>query len=269
MKIRTSRAIYALLLTGCLVTFAADAFASLVFNQSADDTTNPDDSRRPTGAAISSFGTGVGSLQIATADDFLLRINTSLQSVIFWGLEENDPTSGKATWDGTLTYAVWADTGGLMPNSTFIAGGQGREINKTLRQAGLVNNTDPTRPVTYDQYEYSFELDSFVTLSANIRYWLSLYLGEVGNITNSEGFNWQNTLTDGVAASFPNTSSAGLYSTLGANLIPPDPASWNSNGTEPLAFQLFGTAVPLPTTMALLAPMLLVSALWGRRRGPR
>lgn len=195
-----------------------------------------------------------------------LCLNTSLQSVIFWELEENDPTRGKATWDGTLTYAIWADTGGLMPSSNFIAGGQGKEINKTLRQTDLINNTDPTQPVTYDQYEYSFELNSFVTLSANTRYWLSLYLGEVDNITNSEGFNWQNTLTDGIAALFPGTASGGLYSTVNGNNIPPDPASWGPNGTQSLAFQLYGVPVPLPTTLALFAPMLLVSALWRRRR---
>lgn len=270
MKTRTRRAINALVLIGCLVTFATDAFAILVFDQSADDELHPGDSSRPEGAGNSQFvyrPTGQ-VFQVATADDFMLQFNTSLQSVVFWELEENDPSGGKAIWDGTLTYGIWADTGGLEPRSNFIAAGQGKAITKTLRKTGLINTTNLLEPVTYDQYEYSFELDSFVGLSAGTRYWLSLYLGDVGNITFSEALNWQTTATDGINALFPGTATAGLYSTVNGNDIPPDAASWGPNGTQPLAFQLYGE-ISLPTTMALLAPMLLVSGLWGRRRSPR
>lgn len=270
MKTRTRRAINALVLVGCLVTLATDAFAILVFDQSADDAIHPGDSSRPEGATNSQFVYKPTNevFQVATADDFMLEFNTSLQSVVFWELEENDSIGGKATWDGTLTYGIWADTGGLMPSSDFIVAGQGREITKKLRQTGLVNTTNPLDPVTYDQYEYSFELESFVGLSKNTRYWLSLYLGQVGNITNSEGLNWQSTATDGINALFPDATAAGLFSTVNADLVPPNPASWGPNGTLPLAFQLYGV-IPLPPTLALLAPMLLVSALRGRRRSPR
>jgi hypothetical protein len=111
-------------------------------------------------------------------------------------------------------------------------------------------------------------LGSIVGLSANTRYWLSLYLGDISNTTHSAGFVWQSTATDGIESLFPGTAEGGLYSTGNANNIPPQSPVWGANGTVPLAFQLYGE-IPLPTTMALLAPMLLVSALWRRRRIPR
>jgi hypothetical protein len=101
MKTRSSKAINALVLIGCLVTFATDAFAILVFDQSADDTVNPDDSIRPEGATNTSFNFRGNFFQVATADDFMLEFPTYLQSVVFWELEENDPVEGPAVWDGS------------------------------------------------------------------------------------------------------------------------------------------------------------------------
>ncbi len=210
---------------------------------------------------------------MAATDNFYFETKhdtVQLQQVTLWVLE--GPSS---VWDETLRYAIWQDMSNS-PSTDLVASG---ELTQAEVRAGAVTRTrvvdadgNPSRvqvndspPIFYDQYEYSFELESLVGLSGRTPYWLSIYLGQVGNIGDTPGFFWQQTAASplkelGLPRGNPHVMS-------NADVAPPDtPECVFEEGNPPwcnvntvnaaadLRFQL--VAAPIPGTAVLIAPMI-------------
>jgi hypothetical protein len=234
------------------------------------DTPDADNPRNPTGfnGVLSSGGAGFA---LAAADNFLFPVDANLKQVTFWSLEENDPSGGPAVWDKTLRYAIWQDVGNT-PSNLILGWGeftaaevdQGA-VTKTLLRENIQTNVSP--PTFFDQYEYSFALETLVGLSANTAYWISIYLGQASNLTNSIALGWQQTsarpLEDmGLPHGNPHV-------TLGAEDIPPDYPSWLNVSvtaeTADLRFQLIADKVPIPSTALLIAPLIGIGLMRSKR----
>jgi hypothetical protein len=247
------------LLTGAallaLIALPSGAFGgpTLVFDQY-----DPADARQNRGVSISGIESGL--LQLTSADDFILADFVNLSHVVFWSLEENDPAAGPAVWDGTLEYAIWQDSGAMVPASTTPSDwiGSGQNVSRVKQETGITGQTG----ATFDQYQYSFDLESTVGLSGNTRYWLSIYLGQIDNATSALTLNWQQSDLDGFAGFYP-VASAQPITTNNADNLPP--ANWGSPAAfyQSLSMQLYGT-VPVPATTLLLLPFLGIG-IWLRR----
>ncbi len=209
----------------------------------------------------------------SAADDFRIgdpgeRLGLERASILT--LEPNDPSTGDiSVWDGTLKYAIWLDNGSGMPEVDAIAVGNGVNVVKagTGRTGIQVLPDPPTGPDLYDQYEYSFELESTVGLSGGSRYWMSIYLGQVeGMTTNTAGILWQQVVT----SSIPD--GVGFAPVVASNGLTLPPAENFSGGigwyqdnpsASSLQFRLYGY-VPLPETLWLVLAAL--AAMTGQRR---
>jgi hypothetical protein len=168
-----------------------------------------------------------------------------------------------------LEYAIWQDTGSIapMPSNEPIgepgAAGSGLRVSKTLGEQGI-----EIQGVTYDQYQYSFELEAAVGLSGNTRYWFSIYLGQPTNLTLSTGFLWQQTDASGIAAISPAAIDGSPFLTLDADTLPP--ATWQSlSPARNLALRFYGERMPVVGTNWLLAPVVMALIAWRQSRGTR
>lgn len=154
--------------------------------------------------------------------DFILSqdIGTRLTDVHFWTFE------APGAWDGTLDYFVFANAGG-QPASTPFAQGAGANVVKTATG---------NQPLGFNEYAYSFDLQTPLDLSANTTYWLGLHLSS--NFDRDEIY-WSTT-TPGVGST-GQESSGGTFN------------NWSNNG-EHHAFYLTGQKVPEPASvLGLLA----------------
>jgi hypothetical protein len=195
---------------------------------------------------------GTYPFDAAAADDFEIAAPFALERVIFWAFEEVG-----SSWDGTLSYAIWEDSGLVAPETTAIANAtvSASAFDKTLESTGVVFGG-----ATYNQYRYEFDVMPISGLQANQRYWLSIYLGTPTGLTNSNGFLWQQTsisvlASDGTPDVLRNAAAA-----------PPATADWLALSGSNLAFQLEGRT-PIPGTAVLMLPLLGIAALLRRRAG--
>jgi PEP-CTERM motif len=157
------------------------------------------------------------------AEDFSVASATTLAGAHFWTVEYG-------AWDGTLTWYVFADNGGL-PGSA-LATGNGINVVKTA-----TGNTVFGGP----QYEYSFDFDNPLALTGGTAYWFGLHLSSDFDL---DRIGWQLTL--------PGLGTYGAHSHLGTF------DNWIGNGGQH-AFYLTdtSTAVPEPSTFVMLGATLL------------
>lgn len=212
---------------------------------------------------VSSFGNGmnisdflVGGTAVAaatSADDFELPQDAVLERMNFWAAQA--PTT---QWGGTLEYAIWVDTGAFAPLNTPLASGTGQNVVATPTGA-----TGSSAVIgAFDQYEYSFDLESTVGLSGNTRYWISVYLGQISDPSGNKVILWQQTGSSGM---LPSLIDGSPHLATQANL--PPPRTWNGGAPGAnlnTAFQLFGSSVPTPpVSLLLIGPLAFLMA---RRR---
>ncbi len=138
------------------------------------------------------------------AEDFVLAADTNLTSVRFWTLE------GVPGWDGTCTYAIHGDAGGV-PGGVLDSGSVA--LTRT--------NLGPASGLTW--YENDFDLPAPLNLTAGTTYWLALHMS-ADCVTRDEVF-W-----DGTGAGFGLTGVEDFECTGGP---------WPANPTQH-AFQLYG-----------------------------
>jgi hypothetical protein len=238
------------------------------FDQFVPSPDTPDAARPQNPSGINGIFSSAGAgFALSAADNFLFPFDVYLKRVTFWTLEENDPTGGAVIWDRTLRYAIWQDVGNA-PGSELLGWGeftaaevdQGA-VSKTLRQTGVQTNISPA--LFFDQYEYSFELESLIGLSADTPYWISIYLGQPSNLTNSKAILWQQT--EATPLEDLGLPHGNPHVTFSADSIPPLSPSWlnvNTNGqAADLRFRLIAEKVPIPGTALLIASLLGIVAL--------
>jgi len=124
-------------------------------------------------------------------------------------------------WDGRIRWYVFSGDPLSPTPGELIAAGEGINIQREfVRDRDLV-----------DEYQYSFDLDSPLTLEADSVYWLALNMGP----TNSD-IGW---LSARVAVQ-GNTSVLGAVSAL----PDPGPGDWNTGPISDMSFFLTGFALP-------------------------
>jgi hypothetical protein len=185
---------------------------------------------------------------VAGADDFEVDFNAKMRAVVFWTLEEVG-----STWDETLEYAVWQDVGGGKPADTPMQYGIGQDVTRE-HTATLTTRSTFAGDITYNQYQYSFKLESGLGLAGNTRYWLSLYLGQPINLTLQNAFLWNQTTAP------PSGALASPALLLNANTAPPGDPNWFATTGLSLAFEIYGS-IPNPGTLLLLLPALMVGSV--------
>ena len=158
------------------------------------------------------------------AEDFVLNgaTGTTLAAVHFWTGESG------TTWDGTLNYYLFGDAGG-MPASSSFAQGAGTNVTKTSTGnivAGFLN-----------EYFYTFDLPTPLSLSAGTTYWLGLNL--------SSNFNYNGIYWETSGTGFSLTGEESYGGTFD---------NWYDNGQNH-AFYLTG-----PTSVAVPAPLPVLGA---------
>jgi len=176
------------------------------------------------------------------AEDFSLTQNHTLTDAHFWSLEGYDTPSGGNPWDGTLKYYLFNDNSGQPAGSPF-ASGNGQNIVRT--STGRVGLSMP-------EYEYNFDLQAPINLSANTTYWFGLHLAS--DFSGMDNIVWEMT-----SNGFGLTSRYSLGGTFD---------NWGT-GSMQLAFYLTeGGAAPIPdpSTMLLLGSGLIGLAGYGRKK---
>jgi hypothetical protein len=162
-------------------------------------------------------GSGNEMTQWIQANDFAFASPTSFNTVRFWTLEHTG-----TSFLGTITYQIAADSagtpGGIITSATVVPS------VRTLQ----------TTEAGFDVYQYDLNTGN-INLAAGT-YWLELHNGALSSQNRME-FYWHTT-TPG-------------FGNAGEELIAPFTGSWSSNGVDH-AFQLLSSAVPEPTTLALV-----------------
>ncbi len=158
------------------------------------------------------------------ADDFIVRSSTIgspeyvLTGVHFVAAERPFPG-----WDGRIRWFLFSDDSLSPTPAELITAGEGIDIQREFLQS---------RPAV-DEYQYSFDLDSPVSLIADTAYWLALNMGPT-----NRNISWR-------CVPF---SIQGSPAVLGAASALPDPGpeSWTIIGLSDAAFFLTGFAVAEP-----------------------
>jgi len=172
-----------------------------------------------TGLRISDIGF------IASAADFRTTAPWQVTGATFWSVEQG------FAWNGTLKYFIFNDgaTGGLLgshsPSGSPLASGSGQSIVKT----------PDSRPLP-SGFQYTFDFEDPVQLTAGKTYWLGINLPGGGTLETTQAF-WASTGT-------PFQEFAALS---GTDFSQP----WQLRFFD-LAFQLQGTVVPGASTLLLL-----------------
>jgi hypothetical protein len=151
------------------------------------------------------------------AEDFTLGATQQVTAANFWTLER------PGQWDGTLSYFLFADNGGV-PASAFFASGQGANVTK---------QTTGNSAFGYTEYAYSFDLANPVNLLASTKYWFGLHL--------SNNFDFDEIYWETTGSGFGLQSKSSLGGTFD---------NWINNGTQ-RAFNLTGNAEAIPTPALL------------------
>jgi len=205
-----------------LALVAAPAWSSVVFDNSPMDL--PD----PNGFVI--FG------NYATADDFTLSADTTVTGGTFWAYVRDELAAPEA-----LNYAFWSngDASSVSPTapaSQALTNGSGAAtvLNKVIAGANQLIGG-----VEYTPYEYLFELEQPIALSADVPLWLSLNFGDsfngaavpylwsynrnpadtinaraTLNVNDAAGVSWLAIPTSGTAFTLVNDDSLRLSTTL-------------------------------------------------------
>jgi hypothetical protein len=152
------------------------------------------------------------------AEDFSLASATTLVGAHFWTVEFD-------AWDGSLTWYIFANSGGL-PGSA-LATGNGKNVVKTATGNMILGGP---------QYEYSFDFDAPLALAAGTTYWFGLHLSSDFDL---DRIGWQLTT--------PGLGANGVHSHLGTldNWI-------NGGGQHAFYLTDTSTAVPAPSTLVTL-----------------
>jgi hypothetical protein len=159
------------------------------------------------------------------ADDFILSQDAILTGGHFWTFEDYD-----AWWDGTLEYFIFEDNGGI-PGITVISG-SGKSIQKDVifeHPIGI-------------RYEYSFELETTVSLVADNLYWFGLHM-DSGYPGSLSVFRWES-----IMSGFGSTSFESESGTLD---------NWTDTGLH-RAFYLEGIPEPMTLMFFGLGGLLLI-----------
>lgn len=185
----------------------------------------------------SDVATGNEVTKWVEAEDFSVASSTTLAGAHFWTLENS------SSWDGTLTWYVFANVGGL-PGSAPLETGSGVNVARTATGNEHFGEIE---------YAYSFDLDTPVALVGGTDYWFALHLS---SDFDSDGIFWETT-SSGLGANGAQ-SEGGTF------------VNWIGNGRQH-AFNLTNetTAVPEPSTLVMLGAGLSSLAALGRRRKAR
>lgn len=159
------------------------------------------------------------------AEDFTLSAPMNLTSIHFWDIEQ----PGGSSYEGQFWWGIYADVNGTPAATPFAFGDAiGANVTRTFLQGNVLG--------FYDEYSESFNI-SPLALASGTTYWLGLHNGPITS-TSDVGFFWETTNPNGTTTG--NEDDAPYFDN-----------GWFNNGNEH-AFQLDGTAVPEPSTWALL-----------------
>lgn len=184
-------------------------------------------------AGLPNLDNGYNVTLAVQADDFILGSDDTLTRVNFWTLEPGD------TWDGTLDYFIFADNSGE-PASSPLYTGSGSNINRTATGNSALG---------YDEYAYSFDLPTPLTLSGATRYWLGLHLA--ADFSTNDNIFWQTT--GGNFGSTSHRSEGGSFD------------NWDDN-FEQLAFNLVGDTGVVPEPTTIIGSIILGGVLFPLKR---
>lgn len=169
------------------------------------------------------------------AEDFSVTVDADLQSVEFWALQDAQIQ--------TISYYLFTDESDS-PSSSAIASGTGLD---------LVGMDTGRNFNALDEYRYTFNLESDVSLSTGTEYWFGLRASGGG----SQNLFWSTTTSGQGLASWE--SLGGTFDNWAETPSPPG---------YPLAFNLSGiattAAVPEPSSLVVVGVVAL--ALIYRRR---
>lgn len=180
--------------------------------------------------------------EFAQADDFLVSSSLTFNAIRFYAVEFPSGFVTMTNFSGTLSWAIYQDSGGTVPNSTpssvLVASGSTSTVAQENTFDGLIASS-------------IFQLDFTIptqTLGAG-RYWLRLKEGSPSSASDGSSINWVMT----------NSASTGNGYRADEDEV--NPTTWTAEGTDTtndFAFQLLNTggaaaAAPEPGTCGLLA----------------
>lgn len=217
-------------ISACALPLASSstARAGLIFDDSLPGATDSD------GSEVTFF---------VIANDFVLSQTSTLESVKFWTNEGFGARQGGNPWDGTIEYFLFSDAGGGPASSAF-ASGDGQSIARTFLGLSSMPSLDQ-----FQLYHYEFSIESPVLLQGGVKYWIGLHLAS--DFQERDEIYWSSNFPDGLGDS-TRFSAGGNFD------------SWSFSQTNS-TFQLFGSAVPSPGTLGLVA-LGLIGAIRSRRR---
>jgi len=172
------------------------------------------------------------------------RQSYTLTDAHFWTLDR-----AADRWDGTLEWFIFDDASG-QPAATTKASGNGLNVTRTATGTAL-----PDTLPGYIEYEWSFDLDTPITLQGAVPYWFGLHLAS--DYEFQRGVFWEST-----AGGYGTDSQSSSYGDL---------THWNPYGLDDaneLAFYLTGR-VPEPDTYTMLLAGLGLLWLMARRNKQR
>jgi len=187
------------------------------------------------GSTTFDYGLEVAGFQVA--DDFIVDTPSLLTGARFWTVEGEGIRSGAVPFDGHIDYWVYDSELGY-PNQQLATG---VAASITRNDLGVHNHWYGTMR----RFEYEISFATPIAVQPNTTYFFGLHLLETYPNPNGEIY-W--STADGFTlglSSHSRDGGVGVWEDVSTTI----PGVY---GADHLAFQLYGTAVPEPSTLGLL-----------------